>query len=159
MAQKWGDIQRLIVMLNTCVLKVNIKCEACRTKIYDVLQNIYGFYKIDTDAEKGTVKVAELKSLTFDGEVRDNYDYFGQGGYGYGYGHGHGHGYNPYAVPPYYPCPPFGGFDHYDPSRLIMVPLSLPLPLPSPRRFHSNLSHYNYNHNHNQCHHNHQHFH
>ncbi|KAL6279847.1 hypothetical protein ACE6H2_016728 [Prunus campanulata] len=116
----------------TCVLKVNIKCEACRTKIYDVLQNIYGVYKIDIDAEKETVKVAELKSLTFDVEVRDNYDYFGQGGYGYGYGHGHGHGCNPYAVPAYHPCPPFGGFDHYDPSRLIMVPLSLSLPLPSP---------------------------
>ncbi|KAL6284238.1 hypothetical protein ACE6H2_015167 [Prunus campanulata] len=141
----------------TCVLKVNIKCKACKTKIYDVLQNIYGVYKIDIDAEQGTVKVsgkvnpstllmvldgsgkhAELKSLTFDGEVKEGYDYFGQDGYGYGYGHEHGYGYgyglgyNPYAVPPYYPCPPFGGFDYYDPSRLIMMPLSPPVPRPPP---------------------------
>lgn len=100
----------------------------------------------------GSGKHAELKSLTFDGEVKEGYDCFGQDGYGYGHGHGHGHGhgygygyghehgygygyghgYNPYAVPPYYPCPPFGGFDYYDPSRLIMMPLSPPLPPPPP---------------------------
>ncbi|XP_021830351.1 leukocyte receptor cluster member 8 homolog [Prunus avium] len=140
----------------TCVLKLNIKCKACKTKIYDVLQNIYGVYKIDIDAEQGTVKVsgkvnpstllmvldgsgkhAELKSLTFDGEVKEGYDYFGQDGYGHEHEHehGYGYGYNPYAVPPYYPCPPFGGFDYYDPSRLIMMPSSPlqppPLQLPS----------------------------
>ncbi|KAM1041126.1 hypothetical protein ACFX2I_030316 [Malus domestica] len=138
----------------SCVLKVSINCEACRKKIYEVLQNIYGVYKINIDAEGGTVKVsgkvnpstllmvlegsgkhAEVKSVTFDGEVKNDwgggYDYFGEAGYGYGY--------NPYGVapPPFYPYPPYGGYDYhwYDPGRLKMMPLPAlpppPLALPS----------------------------
>ncbi|CAN6560504.1 unnamed protein product [Malus baccata var. baccata] len=150
------SVHELNYLSENCVLKVSINCEACRKRIYKVLQNIYGVYKINIDAEGGTVKVsgkvnpstllmvlegsgkhAEVKSVTFDGEVKNDwgggYDYFGEAGYGYGYG------YNPYGVapPPFYPYPPYGGYDYhwYDPGRLKMMPLPAlpppPLALPS----------------------------
>ena len=105
-------------------------------------------YKINIDAEGGTVKVsgkvnpstllmvlegsgkhAEVKSVTFDGEVKNDwgggYNYFGEARYGYGY--------NPYEVapPPFYPYPLYGGYDYHwnDPGRLKMIPLpALPPP-------------------------------
>ncbi|CAL5390281.1 unnamed protein product [Camellia sinensis] len=41
-----------------CVLKVNVHCEACKMKVYEVLRSISGVYSVTIDAEEGLAKIS-----------------------------------------------------------------------------------------------------
>ncbi|KAL3614696.1 hypothetical protein CASFOL_040461 [Castilleja foliolosa] len=41
----------------SCILKVNIHCQACKMKILEILGSICGEYNIDINTEEGLVKV------------------------------------------------------------------------------------------------------
>ncbi|KAI8557489.1 hypothetical protein RHMOL_Rhmol04G0014500 [Rhododendron molle] len=41
-----------------CVLKVNVDCEACKMKLYEVLRSISGVYSVTIDAEEGLAKIS-----------------------------------------------------------------------------------------------------
>ncbi|KAL3637520.1 hypothetical protein CASFOL_018688 [Castilleja foliolosa] len=99
----------------SCILKVNIHCQACKMKILEVLGSICGEYNIDINIEEGLVKVyamvepnilmkalsrtgyhAELKWAKIQ-HPKSNRNYYNHtNGYGYGYDsynyHGHGSG-------------------------------------------------------------------
>lgn len=74
----------------SCVLNASVQCEACKAKVQEILQNIYGIYTITMDSEDGSVRIcgrvnprtflkvieksgkhAEVKSIRFDGEAGD----------------------------------------------------------------------------------------
>ncbi|XP_057465793.1 heavy metal-associated isoprenylated plant protein 32 [Actinidia eriantha] len=123
-----------------CVLKVDVNCETCKMKLYDVLRSISGPYSVTIDAEEGIAKIsgevdpnillhalgsggrhAELKwvNLKSPAPNRAYYD-DGYSSYSYGYGHGHGHDdraiKQPYcgrrwALPDY--SYPNGSYSHY----------------------------------------------
>ncbi|PSR92689.1 Heavy metal-associated isoprenylated plant protein [Actinidia chinensis var. chinensis] len=44
--------------IQTCVLKVNIHCDGCKSKVKKILQKIDGVYKISIDSEQGKVTVS-----------------------------------------------------------------------------------------------------
>ncbi|XP_004151526.2 heavy metal-associated isoprenylated plant protein 34 [Cucumis sativus] len=74
----------------SCVLNASVQCEACKAKIQEILQNIYGIYTITMDSDDGSVRIcgrvnprtflkvieksgkhAEVRSIRFDGEAGD----------------------------------------------------------------------------------------
>ncbi|KAL3531376.1 hypothetical protein ACH5RR_010698 [Cinchona calisaya] len=42
----------------SCILKVNVHCEACKMKIVEVLSSVIGVYSVDIDAREGMAKVS-----------------------------------------------------------------------------------------------------
>ncbi|KAF3625125.1 putative RNA exonuclease 4-like [Capsicum annuum] len=116
-----GCLDLLVIFMEpfaevSCILKVDVHCDACKMKLVDVLSSVCGVYALTINAEKGEVNVCGevnpnllVKALKETGKHAEivhvklkhpslttpTSRYLPYNGYGYGHGHGHGpgHGY------------------------------------------------------------------
>ncbi|KAG8365147.1 hypothetical protein BUALT_Bualt18G0074100 [Buddleja alternifolia] len=127
----------------SCVLKVNVHCQACKMKMMEVLGSICGKYNVDINSEEGLARVyavvdpnlllkalartgyhAELKwvKLRHPDMNRGYYYDNGYDSYNYGYGHSYGAIDDPYSYRRALPDPySYGGYPQHQYSNRTSV--------------------------------------